>query len=371
MSKPSLQRHKKSYSAASPSLPLQTALSIPRQLAELVTLAEELQAQGDIEAATQAYQRWLTQRKRSSMAWAAYFNLGLLLKEQGDLQGATEALQASLRMQPKFNAARTALQSLQMQKFTSKSAKVELFKILHSDNDLDSIDSSMGILDNRSNPHPDWQDYLAIRQYFLQNNFKDENYYGFFTPDFKEKIKLNGDEIIEFIKKSPNADVFIFSPYADMGAFFLNVFEQGEAFDPGFLSTCEYFLKHINYSTNLKTLVMDVRHTVFGNFFIARGSFWRQWISILEKIISLAEEEKDVLTSRKTSLMERMASLLLTTGNWSCAAYSSYRCDWSPHPTNQLRQEAIMANSLKLSFNIMKDNNYLISYIELRDKIFQ
>ena len=42
-----------------------------------------------------------------------------------------------------------------------------------------------------------------------------------------------------------DADVLIFSPQPDMGALFLNVFEQAETFDPGMIATFEAVLTRL------------------------------------------------------------------------------------------------------------------------------
>ena len=59
-----------------------------------------------------------------------------------------------------------------------------------------------------------------------------------------------------------------------MGAFFLNVFEQGELLDPGLIEAYDAFLNHIGRPQLQLTSLMDSRHVVFSNYFAARPFGW-------------------------------------------------------------------------------------------------
>ena len=181
----------------------------------------------------------------------------------------------------------------------------------------------------------------------------------------------------------PQADVFTFSPQADMGAFFLNVFIQGETFDPGSLNACEELLSHIGQPVDLKSLVMDSRQVVFSNFIVAKPAFWYEWLALCEKIFALAEANDSPLASRinapttypgqvsrKVFIIERIASLLLARGSWRCAPYSTFQCAWSGLPTARFRQEAIASDALKLAYNETRQGDFLSAYAELQQRIF-
>ena len=58
-------------------------------------------------------------------------------------------------------------------------------------------------------------------------------------------------------ENAERADVMLFSPQPDMSAFFLNVFEQGEMFDPGLIAAYEAFLERIGQPVALGGLIMD------------------------------------------------------------------------------------------------------------------
>lgn len=261
---------------------------------------------------------------------------------------------------------------------------INLFTLAWSKELLKQTDPDIAILDNSANLRPDWREYWPIRQYLLKNKLDSNSYYGFFSPKFSLKTGLNGADVIDHINSNPGADVYTFSPQADMGAFFLNVFEQGDVFDPGFLLVCQNFLNEVGIFADLQNLIMDSRHIVFSNFIVAKSVFWQDWLQLCEKLFSVAEENKTILASninvattypgavpRKVFIMERIASLILYLGVYKCAPYSTYHCAWSALPTSNFKQEAIISDALKMAFNVTKNNDFLDSYGLLRNRIFK
>lgn len=351
-------------------------------ITDTIVNADALLAKGSRQEAIGLYRQWL-ERGPSPMDWAAHFNLGVVLKDSGDLAGAQQAFAAALAQNPDLAQASTALAQVSPVQASSETANVQLFSIAWSPATLVQTDPNIAILDNSANLRPDWREYWAIREY-LQNTPLDANtFYGFLSPKFASKTGLTGADAIRFIHSHAQADVFTFSPQADMGAFFLNIFLQGETFDSGFLDVCQELLEHIGQPVDLKSLVMDSRQVVFSNFVVARPAFWQQWLVLCEKIFQLTEANDSPLAAkvnapttypgqvpRKVFIIERMASLLLACGPWRCAPYSTFQCAWSALPTAQFKNEAIAADALKLAYNETRHGDYISAYAAQQSRIF-
>jgi len=58
-----------------------------------------------------------------------------------------------------------------------------------------------------------------------------------------------------------------------MGAFFRHVFEQSEVFDPGMGALAQQFFDQLSIPVQIDRLIMDSRHVVFSNYFVATGAF--------------------------------------------------------------------------------------------------
>lgn len=261
---------------------------------------------------------------------------------------------------------------------------IKLHQIAYSEQILANIESGYLALDITDNPRADWREYYPIRSFLLNERLDEECYYGFFSPKFQAKTGLSHSQAIAFIQAAPaGTDVITFSPQADMGAFFLNVFEQNELFDPGFTQASEDLLSSLGMPLKLGAMIMDSRQIVYSNFFVARPAFWKAWLAINEHMYQICEGGDSPLKQqlchqttyqgieRKVFLMERIASLLLASDTrWQVSAYNTFACAWSATRLNQFRHEAVVSDALKIA---MKENpnvgHYLAAFTKIRDTL--
>lgn len=265
---------------------------------------------------------------------------------------------------------------------------VHLFHIVYNEQTRKTMPEGFDMLDNMAHERDDWREYWPIRNYLLRamagNTLDEDAWYGFFSPRFAEKTGLTPAHVRQFIRNAkPDIDVATFSPQPDMGAFFLNIFEQEELFQPGFIAASEAFLASVGFPVKLGALVMDSRQIVFSNYFVARPAFWRAWLEVNEALFAVCEgpasDLQHVLTDmtsypgavpRKVFLMERIASLLLTINPaWRVAAYNTFDCAWSASRLNQFKLEAVLSDALKIAMREQGHADYFNAYREIRDKL--
>lgn len=270
------------------------------------------------------------------------------------------------------------------------STPIHLHQIAYSAASRAQIPPGWLVLDNDENPRPDWYEYGPIRHYLLTQTLDEDACYGFFSPKFCSKTQLNLGEVQAFVQAhAASTDVFLFSPQPDMGAFFLNVFEQGETFDPGLIAAYSAFLDHIGRPAPLRQLVMDSRQTVFSNYFIARPAFWREWLKLNEAMFAICETPATPLevelqvglthatsypgpggpAQRKVFLMERAASLLLATqAQWRTRAHNPYGFGWSMSRLREHPTEAYISDALKMAWRDQRYPQYLQAFMTVRER---
>lgn len=251
------------------------------------------------------------------------------------------------------------------------------------------------LLDNLANPRPDWYEYWPIRAHLIaaeRDGALDETaFYGFFSPKFTAKTGLDHAAVHHFVAEHAQAaDVLLFSPQPDMGAFFLNVFEQGETFDAGLIDTYGRFLAHIGRPVPLAQLVMDARQVVFSNYFVARPAFWREWLALNEPLFAFCEaaqaepaaqalkQDLTVPTSyaggvqRKVFLMERAASLLLATQpQWRSVPHDPFGFGWSTARFREHPQDAFVSDALKRAWRDTRWPEYLQAFAGVRQRFVE
>ena len=279
---------------------------------------------------------------------------------------------------------------------TPSAPAVHLHIIAYSEATLATIGASgpgWAVLDNLANPRPDWYEYDPIRRHLLaaeqQGSLDEQAFYGFFSPKFCAKTGLDHAAVARFVAAHAHeADVLLFSPQPDMGAFFLNVFEQGETFDAGLIDAYGRFLAHIGRPVPLRQLVMDARHVCFSNYFVARPAFWREWLALNEALHALCESPasadpavaalQDDLTrptsyaggaQRKVFLMERGASLLLATQpQWRSVPYDPFGFGWSVSRLREHPQEAFISDALKRAWRDTRWPEYMQAFAAVRER---
>ncbi len=167
---------------------------------------------------------------------------------------------------------------------------VHIYQILNHYTSRQDLDPGFDVLDNSTNERPDWYEYWPIRKFLLNEPLDEDAFYGFLSPKFKLKTNLSAAQVIDFIRSSDAAtDVVLFSPSIHNSAFYLNVFEHGDAEHPGLLGVAEDFFARLEFPQPLRSLVSDSRNTVHSNYFIAKPRFWRAWLQITEALFAIAE----------------------------------------------------------------------------------
>jgi len=204
---------------------------------------------------------------------------------------------------------------------------VHIYQILNYYTSRQDLDPGFDVLDNSANERPDWFEYWPIRKFLLNESLNEEAFYGFLSPKFHHKTNLTAKLVRDFIDRAASAtDVFLFSPSIHNSAYFLNVFEHGDAEHPGLSRIAARLFERIDPAVKFDELVSDSRNTVHSNYFVAKPCFWRAWLAITERLFAIAETPDDPLgadlrmptsyrgsvsVQMKIFIMERVATWLL------------------------------------------------------------
>ena len=208
---------------------------------------------------------------------------------------------------------------------------LHIHQILNHYTSPGALDPGFAVLDNSANLRPDWYEYWPIRNFLISQPLEEAAFYGFLSPKFMHKTNLSAARAREFILAAPQgapaADVVLFSPSIHNSAWFLNVFEHGEAEHPGLLDVAERLFARIGQPP-IAGSVSDSRNTVYSNYFVAKPRFWRAWLAITERMFEIAESPGDELgralstptpyrgrleVHMKIFVMERIATWILMT----------------------------------------------------------
>jgi hypothetical protein len=256
---------------------------------------------------------------------------------------------------------------------------VHIYQILNHYTSRQDLDPGFAVLDNSTNERPDWYEYWPIRKFLLNEPLDEDAFYGFLSPKFKLKTNLGAAEVVDFIRGSDAAtDVVLFSPSIHNSAFYLNVFEHGNAEHPGLMRAAQDFFARINHLEPLASLVSDSRNTVHSNYFIAKPRFWRAWLRITEQLFTIAETVGDPLGTQlctattyrgrrevqlKIFLMERVTTwILVTDKSFTVRA----RDPFVARSRIYKLPVAIICDALKIAYTTQGRRQYLDVFLMLR-----
>ncbi len=270
----------------------------------------------------------------------------------------------------------------------NSSTPVVIHQIYYNDETRQKVMPGFTPLDNSANLRPDWFEFWVILNYLRTHTLQDNTWYGFFSPRFTDKTGLSPQAVMHTIEQAPsNTDVVLFSPGWDQICYFLNPWEQGEAWHPGITSLTQLFLdQHTGYK-NIHQLVTDSNSTVFSNYFVAKKKFWADWQNLAEAFFAYVEQQNPqsavagetsygVASNRypmKTFIQERFAALLLATG-----PYRVVNIDPSQHApifarlfdnSPDTRRALQTCDWLKRQYRQTQDSSYLEMYYKVRQTI--
>ena len=261
---------------------------------------------------------------------------------------------------------------------------IQIHQIFYSDETRRQLDRGFIPLDNLKNERPDWREYWPIRRHLLENPPEGDGFIGFFSPKFREKTGLSAGDVTNFVSQLPrDTDAVLFSPFFDQIAAYWNVFEHGMNHHPGMFETFKLTSEALVPGVMLESLATDSRNTVFSNFFVARASFWTEWLAKNEMLFSIAEDGVSGLAKRLNSnvdyrnghvqakifVMERVATLMLATNPaWQTCVHDPLLRPLDPL-FQPFRLELICLDALKIASTTRNAAEYRAAYRFIREQI--
>lgn len=251
------------------------------------------------------------------------------------------------------------------------------------------LDPGFVPLNNLKNERPDWFEFWVMLNFLRHTPLQDNAWYGFLSPKFKNKTGLQANDLHQALTLHGHAtDVVLASPHWDQMAYFLNPWEQGEAWHPGLTHMSQYFFREAGHDVDLTSLVMDSDTTVFCNYIVAKKDFWLAWLTLAERLFAMFEDPHSVMRQfpahtsygsaqcqypMKTFMQERLASFVLATGRYRTLKFGRtlqapiYKPLFGNSETN--RRLLQTCDVLKSKYREKTDPAYLEMYWKIRRDI--
>lgn len=262
--------------------------------------------------------------------------------------------------------------------------RIEIRQIFYSEATRQQLDPGFIPLDN-CNQRPDWREYWPIRGFLQQHTLDENTLYGFFSPKFGQKTTLTSAAVLEFLATVPrDVDVVGFSPFFDQGAVHLNTFEQAATNHGNSWPVFEQAVAFVAPGLDPHNVVMDSRHAIFCNYFVATAAFWRRWLAVNEVLFSVAEAGTSALAQllnaplpyangfvpAKVFVQERVVSLLLLgERHWRARHIDPLRLPMSGSIVSPYPADLLVLDALKTAAIETGHDHYLKLFQQVRNTL--
>jgi hypothetical protein len=264
--------------------------------------------------------------------------------------------------------------------------RVEIRQIFYSEETRRQLDPGFIALDN-CGQRPDWREYWPIRGYLHSHTLDENTLYGFFSPKFGAKTTLDAAAVHAFIATVPrDIDVIGFSPFFDQGAAHLNTFAQAASNHGNVWPVFEQVVSFIAPGIDAHNALMDSRHSIFCNYFVATAAFWRRWLAVNEALFSVAEAGMTSLAQllngpvpyaggfvpAKVFVQERVVSLLLLSErHWRVKHYDPLLLPMSGSIVSPYPADLLVLDGLKMAAIETGHDKYLTMFQQIRNTLLE
>jgi hypothetical protein len=269
----------------------------------------------------------------------------------------------------------------------SQNPRYFVYQIFYDEKSRASLDPGFIPLDNTANERPDWYELWVIRNFLKSNELKEDVFYGFLSPRFREKSGFHSATVHQLLASChTQCDVALLSTDWDQLAYFLNPFEQGDLWHPGLMKVSQDFCDALGLNIRLDTLVTYSKTSAFCNYVIGKRSFWHRWLSIADALFNFAEQNPADglgrmtaygsslnLAPMKTFVQERLATLVLTQGTFRAMSFGFghnapiFERVFRNNARTRLLLET--CNLMKEKFCVTRDEAYLKTFYRVRRDI--
>ena len=142
------------------------------------------------------------------------------------------------------------------------------------------------------NRQANWREFRIFVDFFRRGDHQGAELVGIFSPKFRLKSGLTGEEFLRFSSQQINADVCFVNVFPRMHYTSYNVWMQGEATHPGLTERAQDLLNAAGIGWDLATVPRHNQRTLcYGNFWVATPTFWEAFIgNVLDPIARFLEE---------------------------------------------------------------------------------
>lgn len=167
-----------------------------------------------------------------------------------------------------------------------------LYQIQYNEQTKPAADSGLMAFDCRQQPELLKREMAHMIRFYDQVvcHADPDAYFALLSPKFSQKTGLSIAQLQSYLRSDVDQDIYIFNPYPKLVYGYLNVIEHGEKFHPGLKLLFKDLFHKANIDFDVDTIFRNGNDTAcFCNYWVAKKSFWDEFIALVKKLDNLVE----------------------------------------------------------------------------------
>lgn len=166
---------------------------------------------------------------------------------------------------------------------------IKVFNIYYREEQKAALDKDFVPYDNSGN-NSHLLEFDVFRKLHGSEQTRDLKYWGALSWKFQQKTGLTGRALLDIIEANPGHDCYFCNPHPEIESIYHNVWVQGEAVHPNFLSLSRAFFKAAELNQNLLDAITPSKYFASANYFVANAGFWHAYLAFISQVLDKAEK---------------------------------------------------------------------------------
>jgi hypothetical protein len=189
--------------------------------------------------------------------------------------------------------------------FASSSSDVLVLQNVYDDAVIPLLDPSFVPVDGRRNAGTETREIGLFLRMFHSGLYRCAPLTGILSPQFNDKAKISGRELLEFIRRNPGYNVYFVNPFPQNAYYTYNVWYHGELSHPGLFALAEILFERAGYDTNVMYHRRDSHSTLlYSSYWVGDEDFWNGYMTMITRLMETIDAMPRRLLERYYSMAE-------------------------------------------------------------------
>lgn len=169
---------------------------------------------------------------------------------------------------------------------------IQIYQNYYLEEQKQYLDSAFIPYDNTENKEPQLREYPILKK--LQQTHKDDDlWWGLTSWRWKEKVKIPGFKVIEFINNKPGHQLYHINYEHSTATKYKNIFVQGDLHHNGMMRYFERLCAVLGFEIDLKNRY-DMKHYIICHNYVMHSNLWKEWIEFLDLCLQTSYQDESL-----------------------------------------------------------------------------